>query len=261
MLTKQDIDKYLDSIPPIPQTIKSTLAYLENSDMVQAASIAKEDRAFVEYLSSIVNRPIFGFRDEIKNVNQIFGILGLNRAKQMIYSYYMQIIVPKEWEVFSFSNKKFQDLQANLMIQWSKILEEQKINNKDIEQSITLVPASLIVCEMLFRDIKDTITLLRQTNNITYDEILFKMSGFKLLDIVELIAKKWDFQDDTVAFLKKSFHDNSKSELCLLLRLMLSYEMSKPYIISSGLNDFFDFSLDFREEDIVKFQKIIGMES
>ncbi len=261
MLTKDDIDKYLDSIPPIPQTIKTTLMYLECSDMIQAANTAKEDRAFVEYLSSIVNRPIFGFRDDIKNINQIFGILGLGRAKQIVYSYYMHIIMPKKWEVFDFSNKKFQELQANLMIQWSKILDALKIHDRDLEQSITLVPASLIVCEMLFRDMKDTVVLLKQTKDITYDEILYKMSGLKLLDVVEKIAAKWDFEESITLFLKDAFYENSKEELGQLLRLMLSYEMSKPYIINSGLNDFFDFSMDFQEEYVLKFQALIGIES
>ncbi len=260
MLHKYDIDRYLDSIPPIPKTIKSTLLYLDKADMLQAANIAKEDVVFVEYLSDVVNKPIFGFRDEIRNVNQIFGILGLNRAKQMIYSYYMQIILPKKWEVFDFSSKKFQDLQANLMIQWSKILDALAIQNRDIEHSITLIPASLIVCEMLFRDIKDTISLLRDTKEITYDAILYKMSGYRLLDVVEKIAKKWEFKKSTAVFIKSALGSESKREIDIYLRLLLSYEMSKPYIIDSGLNDFFDFSLDFKEKDISKFQSIIDME-
>ncbi|MFK5882439.1 MAG: HDOD domain-containing protein [Sulfurospirillum sp.] len=260
MLHKHDIDKYLNSIPPIPQTIKSTLAYLDSSDMIQAANIAKEDSAFVEYLSRVVNKPIFGFRDEIKNVNQIFGILGLNRAKQVIYSYYMQIILPHDWEVFDFTSRKFQDLQANLMIQWSRILNALKIQDRDLEHSITLIPASLIVCEMLFRDIKDTISILRETKEITYDEILYKMSGYRLLDVVEQIAKKWDFKKSVTAFVKSAIDGKSKRKPDVYLRLLLAYEMSKPYIIRSGLNDFFDFSQSFKEEEIIKFQNMIEMD-
>ena len=258
MLAKQDIDRYLDSIPPIPKIVKTTLMHLENSDMIQAANTAKDDIVFLKYLSSIVNKPIFGFRDEIKNTKQIFGILGLDRAKQVVRSYYMQIIMPKSWEVFDFSNKKFQNLQANLMIEWSKILDSLSVEDENLEQSIVLVPASLIVCEMLFRDMKDTIIALKQTRDISYDTVLYKMTGYKLLDIVLIIAKKWEFSQSVATFLKETFLEDSQKELCKFLRLLLSYEMSKPYIIKSGLNDFFDFSLSFTQEDIEKFQNIIN---
>lgn len=259
MLSKDDIDKYLNTIPPIPDTIKKTLFYLNTSDMVKAANVAKEDRAFVAYLSEIVNKPIFGFRDEVKDANQIFGILGLGRAKQIVAGYYMQLIAPENWEVFDFSNKKFQDLQANLTAQWNIILAELNIDDKNLQQSISLIPASLIVCEMLFRDTKDTIVPLREIKHISFDEILFKMNGYRLFDIVLLIAQKWEFDENIIAFIKDFSSELPDKKEIVFLKLLLGYEMSKPYIINSGLNDFFDFSADFSEEDIEKFMEIKDM--
>ena len=263
MLLKEDIDKYLDTIPPIPDTIRSTLFYLNNNDMVQAANFAKEDKIFSSYLSKIVNKPIFGFANSVKNVNQIFGILGLGRAKQIVASYYMQLITPKDWEVFDFSNKKFQELQANLIIAWNEILKELKIDDKNLQQSISLIPASLIVCEMIFRDIKETILLLRESEHMSFDEILYKMSGYKLFDVVLKIAKKWKYDDDTIAFIKDFSKYNVEDEISetrrkeiVFLRLLINQEMSKPYIIESGLNDFFDFPMNFEESDIELFLKI-----
>ena len=259
MLSKNDIDKYLDTIPPIPNTIRLTLSHLNNNDMVQAANIAKEDKAFVNYLSEIVNKPIFGFANDVKNVNQIFGILGLGKARQIVSSYYMQLITPKDWEVFNFSNKGFQELQANLIIEWNKILKELKIDNKNLQQSISLIPASLIVCEMIFRDTKDTIFLLRESKHMSFDEILYKMSDYRLFDIVLKIAKKWEFNDDIIAFMK-DFSQNEVNKIkkreIVFLRLLINYEMSKPYIVNSGLNDFFDFPMNFTEDDIALFLKI-----
>jgi len=263
MLLKEDIDKYLDTIPPIPNTIKSTLFHLNNSDMVQATNIAKEDKIFSVYLLEIVNKPIFGFVDNVKNINQIFGILGLERAKQILASYYIQLILPKDWEVFDFSNKKFQELQANLIIAWNEILKELKIDNKNLKQSISLIPASLIVCEMIFRDIKETILLLRESKHMSFDEILYKMCGYKLFDVVLKIAKKWEYDDDIITFMKDfsqyKAQDNmseTRRKEIVFLRLLINHEMSKPYIIQSGLNDFFDFPMSFKESDIALFLKI-----
>ena len=262
MLSKYDIDKYIDSIPPISKIVKETLYYLDNSDMVQAANIAKEDRVFSNYLSQIVNKPIFGFRNEITNLNQIFGILGLGRAKQIVSSYYLHIILPNEWEVLNFSNQKFQDLQANLITQWNIILNALEIKNKDLQQSIVLIPAALIVCEMLLKDIKSTIVLLKETKDISYDEILYKMSGLRLFDIVKKIAIKWEFNDSIISFIRElsqyDKEDDVKKEI-IFMRLLISHEMSKPYAIDSGLNDFFNFPLNFEEKDIMQFYSMLKM--
>ena len=263
MLLKEDIDKYLETIPPIPNTIKSTLFYLNGNDLVQAANIAKQDKVFSSYLSEIVNKPIFGFANSVKDVNQIFGILGLDRARQIVSSYYLQLIAPKKWEVFNFSNKKFQELQANLIIAWNEILKALKIDDKNLQQSVSLIPASLIVCEMMFRDIKETILLLRESKQMNFDEILYKMSGYNLFDIVLEIAKKWEYDDNIIVFLKDFYNYNAQNEMSetrrkeiVFLRLLINEEMSKPYIIKSGLNDFFNFPIDFEESDIALFLKI-----
>ncbi len=258
MLSKSDIDNHLDSIPPIPKTLKDTLFQLNKGDMKKAAEIAATDRAFVEYLSAIVNKPIFGFREEIKNVHQIFGILGLSRSRSIVSSYYMQIMLPKRWEVFDFTNREFQDLQANLIIGWGKILNFLGIKDAEIEQSVVLIPGALIVCEMLFADIKDTIAILRATKQIGYDEILSKMSGMNLLDIVLQISKKWEFSEKINLFLREFMQDGKMDKKIIFLRLLVSYEMSKPYAIKSGLNDFFDFPMEFSEDDILKFNHIMG---
>jgi HD-like signal output (HDOD) protein len=262
LLTNATIENYISTIPPVPKVIKSCLAYLDESDMIQAANIAKEDKAFMLYLGDIVNKPIFGFAKEIKNANQIFGILGLNRAKQIVYGYYMLLILPKKWEVFDFSNKKFQNLQSNLIVNWNKILDFLGIYDKDVQQCIALLPASLIICEMLFRDIKGTVILLRESKQISFDELLYKMSGNTLFDVTSKIAKKWEFNNNIQNFITDITSDNLDKKSMnykpiIYLRLLLTYEMSKPYMVQSGLNDFFDFPLDFDEKDMIDFYSLM----
>jgi len=77
MLSETTINNYIETIPPIPKIVKECSRLLDEGDLVAAADKASEDRALIHYLQNIVNKPIFGFRDEIKNPRQIFGILGL----------------------------------------------------------------------------------------------------------------------------------------------------------------------------------------
>jgi len=102
MLSEEMIQEYIKSIPPIPEVVKECIDAINEGDLVKAALIASEDRALMTFLHNIVNKPIFGFRTDVKDAKQIFGVLGLSKAKQIIFSYYVLLLVPKSWEVFRF---------------------------------------------------------------------------------------------------------------------------------------------------------------
>lgn len=258
MLSDTTINNYIETIPPIPKIVKECSRLLDEGDLVAAADKASEDRALIHYLQNIVNKPIFGFRDEIKNPRQIFGILGLSRAKQLIYGYYLLLILPKKWEVFDFNSSSFQEFQARLIYYWGKIVKYLQKENDELNQAISIVPASLIVCEMLFRDIQDTVKLLKDKRDLSYEEILFKMTGRTLLDIASLVAKKWEFKEETIELIKKiGTKDDDCSEEIHFLRLLLVYEMSRPMMLKSGLSDLFDINITQDEKIVEKFYEII----
>jgi HD-like signal output (HDOD) protein len=262
VLSTTTIDEYIESIPPVPKIVKDCITSLNEGDLVKAADIASEDRALVLYLQVIVNKPIFGFRNEISNTRQIFGILGLYRVRQLIYSYYVLLLLPKKWEVFDFDSHKFQDFQARLIHHWSKIVLDLKNEDKELAGAITIIPATLVVCEMLFRSIKDTVALLKTKKNLSYESILTKMTGRTLFEIASLIAKKWEFSDDIIALIN-SIPDSKegvfgKNALALeYMRLLLIYEMSRPMMIQSGLSDLFDLEATFDEKITEHFYELV----
>ncbi|MBE0490693.1 MAG: HDOD domain-containing protein [Sulfurospirillum sp.] len=262
MLSKSTINNYIDSVPPVPKILKDCIQAINEADMIKAANIADEDKALVHYLQQIVNKPIFGFANEIKQTRQIFGILGLARVKQIIYSYFVLLLLPKKWEVFSFDTHKFQDLQARLILHWSKILEKIGNQDKNLLGAITIIPATLIVCEMLFRNVKDTISILKVKKNMSYEAILIKMSGRTLFELAAIIAKKWEFPETTIEFIadiadvkKGDFGANARA--LQFVRLLLIYEFSTPVMIQSSLSDLFELPSDFDEHLLEEFHTII----
>jgi HD-like signal output (HDOD) protein len=261
MLTDSAIESYVNSIPPLPKIVRECSELLGKGDLVAAANKASEDRALIQYLQNIVNKPIFGFRSNVKDPNQIFGILGLSKAKQILHGYYLLLILPKQWKVFDFNSSLFQEFQARLIHYWGKIIDNLEKESEELNQAISIIPASLIVCEMLFRDIKDTIMLLKEKKDLSYEEILYKMTGKRFLDIASFIAQKWDFSQNTINLIKEI---DKKDEDCSLdicfLKLLLAYEMSRPMMIKSGLSDLFDITLPKDEYVVEKFYKIIQSE-
>ncbi len=257
MLTNKTINNYISSIPAVPQVVKRCSKALEDGDMLIAADIASEDRALVAYLRGIVNKPIFGFRDEIKDIRQVFGILGIKRAKQLLYGYYVLLILPKKWEVFDFDSGKFQEFQARLIFNWGKIVKFLESDKDEIAVAISILPASFIVCEMLFRDINSTVKILRNIKGLSYETILYKMTDRTFFDILSVVAKKWDFSDEIVELISKIGSSNKDDLELTYLRLLLSYEMSRPMIIQSELNELFDLSVDFDEEVVNNFYELM----
>jgi HD-like signal output (HDOD) protein len=97
MVTKQDILSYIDKIPPIPDSVRGCVNALKSDDLTKAAQIASNDDALGKYLISIVNRASFGFSTRITDFSQIFGILGLDSAKQILTSYLISIFAELDY--------------------------------------------------------------------------------------------------------------------------------------------------------------------
>ena len=76
MTTKNEISDFIDKIPPTPKVLKETFSLLNLGELSKAAIVAEGDLALKSYLKGIVNKPIYGFSNEVSDISQIFGILG-----------------------------------------------------------------------------------------------------------------------------------------------------------------------------------------
>lgn len=261
LMIRSKIEKYIDNIPAIPQNVKECARYIEEGDLNKAAKSALKDNAFSHYLIKLVNKPVFGFRNEIKDVEQVFGILGLEKASQIVNAYYAKLILPKSWRVFSITNSDFQALQASLIHHWNMILNEENQNRISLASVISLLPASIVICEEIFEEHIEEVKLLKLQKDMSYDEILYKMSSYKLFDIFIEICKKWELQDETIKFIeyiaKKIEDETILSKLARYIHLLMFYELSKPVYMEAGLNDFIEFDIEFVQDIYEKFMQIV----
>ena len=266
VVTKEEIQTYIQSIPPAPSTLQNVLLQLNAGELSKAASVANDDPALKLYLQNVVNKPIFGFQNDLKNLGQIFGVLGLAQAEQLIYNYMISLLSPKKWELFVLNEKNFCEVQNTLSVFWKKILEHKDINDKTIYSSISLLSASIIVCEALFKDKKDDVLLLRGLKEIDYSTILQRLSGMSLYNLCDEIAKTWEMPELISRIVlassgKTDEKDPQILELAKWMHLLFFYQLSQPVCVKSGLNDFLDFNIDFVEDIYEEFQSLIMDES
>ena len=265
MITKEDIITYIQKIPPAPKAMKQTIALLQVGELKKASEVAKEDRAFASYLKDLLNKPIYGFTKEVSDITQIFSILGISKSLQTVYNYLLSLLSPKEWSFFALDKNSFYELQADLLASWNNILSHLGVEDKEIESAITILPASVIVCEALFSEHKKDVELIRSTKDLDLNEMLERLSGFRLFSICELIAKKWEMSPKIVTILEYALTTDSSGENELKrygkwMHLLLFYTLSKPRYIQAELNDFLAFEVEFVEDIYEEFTQIMEIE-
>ena len=264
MITKDKIEEYIKKIPPAPHALKETLALLNSGELTKAAKVAQSDLALKTYLKELVNKPIYGFRNEVTDTSQIFGILGVSGSQQTVYNYMITLLSPAKWVLFKLNSKSFHELQANLSKKWELILDHLKIEDKNIQSAITLLPASIIVSEALFCEKIDDVTLLRSVKALDYNTILTRLCGVSLFDICEQISQKWEMPEEIAKIIQASSgldaaDDEQINLLGKWMHLLLFYELSQPIFVEAGLNDFVDFQVDYVSDIYEDFAKLMEL--
>lgn len=265
MITREKIDSFIEKIPPSPKVLNETIRLLNEGELSKAAKVAEGDLALKSYLKGIVNKPIYGFANEVSEISQIFGILGVSLSQQTVYNYMVTLLSPKNWTLFHLNAKSFHDFQANISKKWEKVLKHLGINDKNIYAAITLLPASIIVTEALFSEKKEDVNLLRSTKAFDYNTILVRLCGVSLFDICSQIGDKWEMDEKISKIVQsasglKPSDDESINNLGKWMHLLLFYELSQPEFIKAGLNDFVDFQIDYVGDIYEDFAALMEIE-
>ena len=265
MITTKQIDSFIEKIPPSPKVLQETLALLNEGDLPKAAKVAKTDPALNAYLKELVNKPIYGFKNEVSDISQIFGILGVGRSQQAVYNYMISLLSPDKWVMFQLNKTSFYNLQAQLCANWQKILEHLKINDKNAQNSIALLPASFIVSEALFCEKIDDVELLRSVDEIDLNTILQRLCKMDLFDICQRIAQKWEMPKSTIAIIQaasgvKPSQNKTVNLLGKWMHMLLFYTLSQPLFIEAGLNDFIDFQVEYVGDIYKEFTQVMEIE-
>nr|WP_321266451.1 HDOD domain-containing protein [uncultured Sulfurimonas sp.] len=265
MITKDKIDVYINKIPPAPKALKETLSLLNSGELTKASKIAQSDLALATYLKELVNKPIYGFKNQVTDISQIFAILGVSGSQQTVYNYMTTLLSPAKWKLFKLNARGFYELQAKLSRRWEQILENLNIEDKNISSSIALLPASIIVCEALFCEKIDDVNLLKSTKNIDYNTILTRLCGIGIFDICEQISIKWEMPEEISKIIQaasglKPSEDEQINTLGKWMHLLLFYELSQPMFIEAGLNDFIDFQIEYVGDIYEEFASLMEIE-
>lgn len=266
MVTTAQLESYIHAIPPLPESMQKTLAAVKKGELAIAAKHAATDPALRSYLQDVVNKPFFGFSDRLTDVGQIFGALGVLRAQQVLHGYLLHLLAPDAWEVFALEGSAFANLQAEFMVQWEKILVFKRISAADYAVAAALLPATIVVCEQMFRQHVADVALIRTVREIDYNMILERLAKKSFYDIASIIGRKWGLDERTIQLVESASGvvapeiDPEIVELARLLHLLFFYELSRPHNIRAGLNGFCALNAEFVTPVLPDFQQVVGLE-
>jgi len=265
MVTQKQIAEYLKKVPPLPEALQKTFEYMDKGDLAGASKAASNDPSIIYYLKQVVNSASFGFKNEVTDPSHIFSILGMARAKQLLYAYMVHTMAPKQWSFFKLSRDDFIQFQASFISRWEKIVRAEGVDEKFLSAS-AIMSAGLVVADAIFADHSDDIALIRQVKDIKLDNLLVKVAKVGFEDIVLFIAKIWGLEKSVLNVINLSFAkkdcniEDLECKLSKYLHLLLFYELSRPIMLEAGANSFIEFNPQFVNEIIKKFQDIVGVE-
>ena len=265
MVTSQQIAEYLAQVPPMPETLRNTLAALEKGELAEAARAAASDEAMVQFLRRVVNSAAYGFRNELKDTNQIFSALGVERAKQLLYAYMVTLLAPKTWRFFRLDGADFTRFQTDLMRRWEKILRHEGADERFLSAA-AIESAGLAVADAIFGDHAEDVALLQQNAEVDLDTILEKVAGMRFDRLLETVAEKWEVEEDVAKLVRLSFAKEPCDEnepvcrLARMLHLLLFYELSRPALMAAGANAFVSFEPEFVAPVMESFEEAVGLE-
>jgi len=259
LITKAEILKKIDSIPPMPEAVKNTINYLKVGELQKAADEANNDIVLKQKISKIVNSAYFGFAQTLTDTRQMFSVMGLETAKSVVLSYLVSLLEPKEWKIFSDLN--FEEFQSAFLAGGKEaiILESDEVTYKKYADALALIPATFCLIDELLGSKKKEVELLIESSELNYGKILKRFTGFSVFTLAALVAKKWELNQENVNLIKMAECGKCEGELSKIgasvhLELFKIVSEKKFYI----LNSFIDFNPETINIAVKNYKRMIN---
>jgi len=262
LITKSEIIKKIDSIPPMPEAVRNTIGYLKSGELQKAADSAESDIVLKQKISKIVNSAYFGFSKKLTDTRQMFSAMGLEMAKSVVLSYMVSLLEPKEWKFFVGLN--FEEFQSAFLAgsKEAVILESDEATYKKYADALSLIPATVCLIDELLGSKKREVELLIESSDLNYGKILKRFTGFSIFTLAALVGKKWELNQENVNLIKMcecaSCEDDEMSKIAAAVHLKLFQLVSQPQFFI--LNSFVDFNPETINIAVKNYERMIDEE-
>ena len=230
LISKKEILKYLKEIPPVPENVKKALKALDEGDLKKAAIEASNDLVLKKRIEDVVNSAYYALPNKVNDMVQLFAMLGIEKARSLIYSYLVSLLEPKEWKLF---NINFFDFQAAFMSEFEKAMIEEfdEKTYKNYAEIGAIIPASVCVCDSLLGEKKEDVELVLSSAPLEYSTLIKRMAGASLFGLAGKIAEIWGLEKEKAEILKSAECDKCENKISALIHFIFFVLVSKKQFI------------------------------
>ena len=255
LISKEEIIRYLQNVPPVPENVKKALTALDEGDLKKAATEASDDLVLKKRIESVVNSAYYGLSKKVDNMVQLFTMLGIEKARSLIYSYLVSLLEPREWKIF---NIDFFEFQAAFMSEFEKvmILEFDEKTYKKYAEIGAIIPAAVCVCDSLLGDKKDDVELVMSSAPLEYSTLIKRMTGLSLFGLAGEIAELWGLEKEKSEILKMAECEKCENKISALTHLLFFILVSKKQFLD--LNSLIEFNPECTELIPKTYERIIN---
>ncbi len=239
LISKKDIIKYLNQVPPIPQSVKNALKALDEGDLRKAAQYASNDLVLKKRIENVVNSAYYALPNKVEDIIQLFALLGIEKSRSLIYLYLVSLLEPKEWKIFKID---FFDFQTAFMHEFEKsmMIEFDETTYKKYAEIGAIIPASVCVCDGLLGDKKEDLNLIISSAPLEYSTLIKRMTGASLFGLAGKIAEIWGLEREKIEILKKAECDRCEDKIAALIHLIFFILASKKQFLD--INSLIEFN-------------------
>ncbi len=260
LITKDEIIHKIDSLPPMPESVKNTINFLKAGDLQKAADSADQDIVLKQKISKIVNSAYFGFTKKLTDTRQMFSALGLEMARSLVFSYMVSLLEPKEWKIFT--NLDFEEFQS-AFLSGSKeavVLESDEVTYKKYSDALSLIPVTVCLIDELLGSKKREVELVIENSDLNYGKILKRFTGYSIFTLAALVAEKWELDEKNIDLIKKiecgKCNNDEVIKIAAAVHLELFRIVSKPQFFI--LNSFVDFNPQTIEIATKNYERMVN---
>ncbi|MCW1360347.1 HDOD domain-containing protein [Campylobacter sp. US33a] len=195
--------KSVETLPPLPETIHKLKKYIDeertNIQTDKVAQIIQADPLVTAKLLQLANSPFYGFSREVKTINQVVTLFGINNIKNIILADSIRSNFTIDVSPYGLDTQKFIQTcneEAGFISEW--LLEEDK------QLSYLLVPCAMLLrlgmiifSNFLIQNHKDKefLETLKQNNFRDITMIENQFLGVDHLSFLGFLFYRWDFDE------------------------------------------------------------------
>lgn len=251
LISKRGLDKfssYIESINDLNETVNAIIKAINKDKITSVIKLVSENEELTNYIKDRILEKNYYRVGKSSSIDQICSIIGYNCLKNLLYQYVIYSYRPKKWNIYNFTDSRFDEFLSDINFYWLIILKNELPDSEEELMNITIYITLLVIAtDILFSKYADDVLI--------HEKIIGEVDLIMLLDnfldistkefigglcktiAVENLDKNSTILDIIIASISRHRNNEDIASLTAstLLKTMLLYVVNKTTFLRSNI--------------------------